>query len=231
MKKLEIFILAGGLGTRLKEVVFNVPKPMAPICNNPFLHYQIQEIRKYLPNTNITLLTHYMSEVIENYFEHDNTISVLKEDELLGTGGSVKNAISKLKLKKDSGLLVLNGDSFLQINFLDFIKTTNEDLSIVGVMQKNCDRFGTLKLKNGLVTGFVEKEMGVCNSYINAGCYYFRTLNFFYTIDNKKFSLEEEFPIYLRNNVIEIYTYNGEFIDIGVPEDYKKFNDLIKKRK
>ncbi len=97
---IKIFILAGGFGTRLKTVVSDIPKPMAPILNKPFLEYQIREIKKYLPNHEIYLLTHYLSEIIEDYFKDDKSIIILKEEKPLGTGGSIKNAIRASVIKR-----------------------------------------------------------------------------------------------------------------------------------
>ena len=67
-ENLNIFILAGGFGTRLREVVSDVPKPMAPINGKAFLDYQIEEIRRFFPTHTIHLLTHYKSEVIQKYY-------------------------------------------------------------------------------------------------------------------------------------------------------------------
>ena len=90
---MTILILAGGFGTRLKKVVANVPKPMADICGKPFLTYQIDAIRRYYPQESIYLLTHYKSEIIQEYFQEDNKIRVIEEKDPLGTGGSILNAI------------------------------------------------------------------------------------------------------------------------------------------
>ena len=79
-ENLNIFILAGGFGTRLKSVVSDVPKPMAPILNKPFLEYQIKEIKKYFPYSKIYLLTHYLSEIIESYYKDNKSIVILKEN-------------------------------------------------------------------------------------------------------------------------------------------------------
>lgn len=220
---MNIFILAGGFGTRLQSVLDNVPKPMAPILNKPFLDYQIKEIRKYFPTDRIYLLTHYLSEIIEEYYKQDKLIQIIKEENPLGTGGSVKNAITHLNLSFDSELLILNGDTFIQPNLSSFIQNKNENISILGSFQKNCSRYGALNTKDDKIISFKEKDKNCIDSYINGGCYYFNDLSFFQNIIDESFSIEDRFKQYLDDGgTIRIYKYNGIFIDIGIPEDYKK---------
>lgn len=229
MKELSIFILAGGFGTRLKSVVSNVPKPMAPINNQPFLKYQIELIRKYFPNNKIYLLTYYLSEVIEDYFKNDSSIVIIKEKKPLGTGGSIKNAIDYLKLRFTDSVMVLNGDTFIKPNFIDMINELNNDVTIIGSLQSNCDRYGVLKLRNNMVTDFLEKEVGIKNAYINAGCYFFKQLHFFDKIKESKFNVEDKFKNYLLTSKIGIFKYHSIFIDIGIPEDYEKMKKYMSK--
>lgn len=227
---LKIFILAGGFGTRLKSLVSNVPKPMAPIIDKPFLDYQISQIRKYFPSTTIYLLTHYKSNIIENYYSNDPYISIIKEHMPLGTGGSIKNAIKVLDLKEDSSLMVLNGDTYIKPNLKEMIKNKKYDITILSSLQKECSRYGTLDIQNNTIIGFNEKVDNCKNSYINAGCYFFNNLNFFKHIKENLFAIEDEFKKYLsKNNKISTYTYDDVFIDIGIPSDYKKMIDYVSK--
>lgn len=225
---INILLLAGGFGTRLQSVVSNVPKPMAPILAKPFLEYQIYEIRKYFPLSKIYLLTHYLSEIIEDYFKDDKSIIILKEEKPLGTGGSIKNAISQLKLDINDPILILNGDTYIKPDLKEMINNTKNEVSILGSFQNNCDRYGTLTIKNDNIVDFNEKKIGINNSYINAGCYYFKDLEFFNMIKENKFAIEDKFKKYLLNNKIDIYKYNDIFIDIGIPKDYNKMIQYIK---
>lgn len=222
---MKIFILAGGFGTRLQSVVSSVPKPMAPVNSKPFLLYQIEEIKHYFPNEKIYLLTYYLSEVIENYFENDESIIILKEEKPLGTGGSIKNAIDTLSLGLKEDIIVLNGDTYIKPNLSKMIMNITHKISILGSLQTNCDRFGVLSTHGSHITHFEEKKIGVRNSYINAGCYYFKELDFFEKIEEKVFSIENEFQKYLLHSKINIFRYNDIFIDIGLPEDYEKMNN------
>ena len=76
---LKIFILAGGLGTRLSEIISDVPKPMAPVENLPFLEYQIRLIEKSISDYQIVLLTRYKSEIIEQYYGSNDKIKIIKK--------------------------------------------------------------------------------------------------------------------------------------------------------
>lgn len=225
-KALNILILAGGFGTRLQSMVSDVPKPMAPINDKP-LTYQIDVVRKFFADSKIYVLTHYLSEIIEEYFKNDESIQIIKESEPLGTGGSIKNAIKYLNLDNESSCLILNGDTYIRPDLQEFINSTQDSISIVGSFQKDCDRYGVLKIEDEKVVDFLEKKVGVVNSYINAGCYYFKDLSFFKSIKESKFGLENEFKKYLLLKRIGIFYYNDVFIDIGIPEDYKKMINFV----
>ena len=227
---MNIFILAGGFGTRLKSVVSDVPKPMAPILNKPFLDYQIKEIKKYFPTTTIYLLTYFKSDIIEQYYKDDKYITIIKEDSPKDTGGCIKNAIEVLNLKTSNSLLILNGDTYIKPNLKDLVENTIENITILSSYQDNCSRYGTLNIQNNLIHNFNEKNIDSKNNYINAGCYYFKTLDFFNNIKKDVFSIENEFKKYLEHyGKIHTYKYNDIFIDIGIPKDYTKMIHYIRK--
>lgn len=226
---MKIFILAGGFGTRLKSVVNNFPKPMAPIDNKPFLDFQIDHIRKYFPDTKIYLLTHYLSHIIEEYYKNDSYIKIIKENSPLGTGGSIKHAIEKLNLNIDSKLLILNGDTFIEPNLLTFIKQNDCDISLLASFQQNCSRYGSLNIQNDIITQFKEKNKNYKDSYINAGCYLFNNLKLF-SKSQGSFALESLIEYSINNAKIKAFKYNGIFIDIGIPEDYEKMKKYIGQR-
>ena len=217
-----IFILAGGLGTRLQSVVKDIPKPMADIAGKPFLTFQIDQIKQHFPASKIVLLTHHLSEVIESYFQNDPQITCLKETKLLGTGGAIKQAISHLKLPKSQSFLVFNGDTYTEVNLSAFVNTVAQNVAMVVCKQENCDRFGTVQFENGILTAFQEKKEGVRQAYINAGIYCFKTTEFFDKLSNGPVSLELALETHVKTQPIAVFTYEGPFIDIGIPEDYFK---------
>jgi len=224
----KVFILAGGFGTRLSSVIKGIPKPMAPINNKPFLDYKINGIRKYYPNCEIYLLTHHLSDYIEEYYKNEKHINIIKEPIALGTGGSIKNAISVLGLNNTDKLLISNGDTHIQPDYKALVNSGIEDVVMLAAYQEYCDRYETLEIKNNMIISFSNRVAGKRNSYINGGCYFFNNLSFFGEINENKFSIEDKFRLY-KNKNIKAFMYNDIFIDIGIPEDYKLMENYIKK--
>ena len=220
LNNIKIFVLVGGFGTRLKNIVSDVPKPMAPINKKPFLAYKIEMIQKYLPENQIYLLTHYMSDIIEEFFKDNKKIIVIKEDQPLGTGGSLKNAITYLNLKDTEKIIVMNGDTYIQPDYIDFINNATEDINMMTNVIHECDKFNTVEIENNRVTKFRKKENNVYDLNINTGCYLFNKINMIKNIPGKIFSLEQKFSEMVESIIIKSYPYDGIFIDIGTPDDY-----------
>lgn len=123
---MQAVVLCGGFGTRLSTVVKDVPKPMAPIKNSPFLLY----LYKYLKNNGYTkflFLTGYKSEVIEEFFSSYEDVSFLRETQPLGTGGALLNAYNNRLL--DKTFLLVNGDTFFNTD-LFLLMSYHKDNSI-----------------------------------------------------------------------------------------------------
>ena len=224
---IKIFILSGGFGTRLKSIIKDIPKVMADINGKPFLCYQIDEIRKYFPRNDIYLLTHYLSDFIEEYFKSSENIRCIREQIPLGTGGSIKNAIKNLGLSERSQILVFNGDTYIKPDLIDFIKKTSGDVSIVTCDISNTSRFNTLEIKDNKLIKFLPKNSNKATKHINSGCYYFRNLSCLNDTEHNVFSIEDQFQKYLKNKIINTYSYDGIFVDIGIPEDYIRCKNLI----
>lgn len=222
----EAVILAGGLGTRLKDVVNDIPKSMAPINGKPFLEYQINEIAKFGVN-HIVLSVGYKSEIIINYFKdiyNNIKISYAIEYEPLGTGGALKNAFKYLKSDK---VLVANGDSILKIDLINFFKfhvKCKSDVSFALCNVNDSGRYGTVEFnKNNRLIKFVEKTGQKTKGIINAGMYII-DVDILKSFDfPEKFSLEKDFfEKQIKNIKMFGFVTNNYFIDIGVPEDYNK---------
>ncbi len=124
--------------------------------------------------------------------------------------------------------MVFNGDTYIKPNLNNMIYISKAKVSILGSLQKNCDRYGTLTIQNNKIVDFNEKKIGIKDSYINAGCYYFKDLEFFNQIKENEFAIEDKFKEYLLNDSVDVFRYNDIFIDIGIPEDYTKMINYIK---
>ena len=225
----KILILVGGFGTRLSSIINDVPKPLAPIDGKPFLEYQLAEIRKYFNDSKIYLLTHHLSDIIETYYSDNNKIKIIREDVPLGTGGAIKNAIKILGLNNKDDLLILNGDTYMKPDLHQFINNSSYDINILCMRQEQCERSSTVLIEDNKIKEFSKQGKRKKDSYISMGCYYIKDSNFIIHNKNKNFMIEEEFIEYSKTGEIGAYFYNDIFIDIGIPKDYEKMREYIKK--
>lgn len=222
----EAIILAGGFGTRLQAVVNDVPKPMAPINDIPFLNY-VFDYLKYYQIEHVVLSTGYLADKISEYYKNEFNgirISCAKEETPLGTGGGIRLAMEKCHTKH---VLVLNGDSFFDVNLNQYFNqhtSFHSDCSLALRKVSNAARYGTIKLGNGYIKAFKEKDSIEKEGLINGGVYIInRELFLNKTEVLKPFSIEKDF-FETRINELNLmgFEYEGYFIDIGIPEDYNK---------
>jgi D-glycero-alpha-D-manno-heptose 1-phosphate guanylyltransferase len=229
----EVIILAGGFGTRLQAVVNDVPKPMAPINNEPFLNYVFDYLKHYNIE-HVVLSTGYLSEKISEYYKNEYKgikISYTKEIEPLGTGGGIRLALEKCYT---NDVLMLNGDSFFDVDLNSYYNQHELFKSNCSLALRNVDnagRYGTIKVDSlSIIKAFKEKDNIEQPGLINGGVYILnRELFLSETEVNKAFSIEKDF-FEKRINELTIFgfEYQGYFIDIGIPEDYKKAQDDFK---
>lgn len=225
---MEAIILAGGLGTRLRSVVSEVPKCMAPVCGKPFLFFLLRYLAQFKEIDRVILSVGYLREIIMEWIptiELPFEIAYAIEETPLGTAGGIKLALQQVKGEE---ALILNGDTFFDVNLTELSTTgkrNKEAISLALKRMTDFDRYGTVNLdKESVIEQFQEKKP--CKEgLINGGVYY---------IDLKKITLAE-FPDkgsfekeVLEKNVakknLRGYISDGYFIDIGIPEDYQKAN-------
>lgn len=221
----EAIILAGGLGTRLRDAVPDLPKCMAPVAGRPFLFYVINELRMQGVEKFIFSLG-YRHEVIEQYlaeqFSRLNYQYVI-EDEPLGTGGGIRLAMQKTS---SADVVVTNGDTLFKINLPDLLllhKKKNADCTLALKPMQNFDRYGVVEIDtNNTITSFREKQF-YKEGLINGGLYILNKEKFLSAHLADKFSFEKD---YLEPNVVSGklagLPQDGYFIDIGIPEDYNR---------
>ena len=222
---MEAIILAGGAGTRLQSVVKDVPKPMADINGRPFLCYLLD----YLSSQGIIkilLSVGYRHEIIRDYFGlqyRGMNISYIMEGEPLGTGGALKKA---LLCAEGEDVIALNGDTFLNLNLEKMVSLHRAENSVLTVAVKpmhDFNRYGTVIIKDKRAIGFEEKSFKQFG-YINCGIYVMKkAISEFFDYDKDTFSFETDF-LYKKINDIHpcVFISDDYFIDIGIPEDYKK---------
>lgn len=222
---MEAIILAGGLGTRLRSVIGEMPKPMAEIAGRPFLEYQLD----YLASQGISrvvLAIGYQAEVIKAHFGQQYksiTLAYSVEEELLGTGGAIKQSLS---LCTADSVFVLNGDSFLQID-LKQMANCHSDSSLPATVavkfMDDCERYGTVELDEHKRIVLFKEKKPYKNKFINSGIYCINSNIFAQQDYPSKFSFEKLYlePQALKSQ-LNSYQTDGYFIDIGIPEDYRQ---------
>jgi len=231
MKLHQSIILVGGQGTRLRSVVADIPKPMADINGKPFLEYLLYFLHCQ-GCCHAVLSVGYKYEVIKNYFGNQYLnlkIDYAVEEEPLGTGGGIKNS---LKFISQNDFFLLNGDSFFDVNLtkLSEFHLSKKALATLSVKEMHhVDRYGTLTIENSRVINFNEKKF-IEKGCINAGVYVVSRQIFDNEyIQKDKFSFEKD--ILEKNvNTLPFYAFesDGYFIDIGIPEDYRKAQEELK---
>ncbi|MFH0843288.1 MAG: nucleotidyltransferase family protein [Bacteroidota bacterium] len=226
---MDAIILAGGKGIRLKEVVSDVPKPMAVIHDKPFLFYLLQRIREF-PVDKIILSVGYKSETIINYFGHSFgciPLEYAKEEKPLGTGGAIVNAV---KETTGCNILILNGDTWFPIDLNKFYSHHVKNNHLFTIALKRLERFsryGSVEISGDTITGFNEKKY--CeNGVINGGIYLVNRHFFESRQFPEVFSLEDDIlAMEAGSDVFKGVVFNEPFIDIGVPEDYHRARSVI----
>ncbi|MFN4234779.1 MAG: nucleotidyltransferase family protein [Bacteroidia bacterium] len=228
----EALILAGGLGTRLQSVVSDVPKPMAQVAGKPFVEYILLYLHEF-GIERVVFSIGYKAETFQKYFGENYQgieIEYVIEKEPLGTGGALKYALEHCI---NNDILVLNGDTFFNIELDDlwiFHQLHQSDFTMALREVENAARYGTVKMnESGRITAFVEKQAIEEEGLINAGIYIINKSIFNSYQLPEKFSLEKDFlEKYLSNLNLFGCICEGYFIDIGIPEDYKKAQDDFK---
>ena len=229
-KDMDVVVLCGGLGKRLSVITKHVPKPMAQINGKPFLDVLINHVITF-GFKRFILCTGYKEEIIEDYYKNDNRdieIIFLSEEEPLGTGGAVKHA---QRFIKSNPFLVMNGDSFCNLDlqkFIDFHRNNKSIASIVLTKAKGQSDVGFVYLNDqNKITGFNEKSSSAPNGYANAGVYLFNQEIFSY-MNKDEFSLEYDFFPSMGDKDSYGYVVEEKFIDIGTPEKYEAAKRKLK---
>ena len=237
---MEAILLCGGLGTRLRSVVSDRPKPMADIAGKPFLHYLVKMLSESGVKHLIFALG-YMGEQIEAYFksgeDYGLSISYSYEDSPLGTGGAIRNALSKVS---EENVLVLNADTYFHTDYENLLSQqlkTQAMMTIASRKIEDISRYGAiLKDETGRILRWNEKMSSdqaevLRSGEINGGIYVMKK-SLIEKIQEGKQSLENDcIPAWLKEGIfLQALPSDGYFMDIGIPEDYAQFRKDIESR-
>lgn len=225
---MEAIVLAGGFGTRLREVVPDVPKPMAPVAGRPFLEILLQHLSAVGFKRVILSLGH-KAEAIYSHFGAsfaELEIEYVIEEVALGTGGAVRLALERAH---NDHVFIFNGDTLIDLDAheVDSMWRMQRRTIIVGCNVPDTTRYGRLLVSSGTVTGFLEKGGGG-HGVINAGCNIMGVDQLDAWPVGVPFSLETDYlaPAVGRREVAFFET-DGLFIDIGIPDDFVRAQTLL----
>jgi len=224
-------VLAGGFGTRLASVVSDVPKPMAPVAGRPFLERLLDRLARQ-GIRRVILAVGYKHEVIEAHFGRryaGMAIAYSLEETPLGTGGALRQAFEVEQLER---AFALNGDTFCTLNLPLLAAAhrhagTAATLSLVRV--EDAGRYGAVDLDGeGRIAAFREKNPQPAPGLINAGIYALERRVFDLAPPTACFSFERDIlQAQARSVSFAGYPAQASFIDIGVPEDYRRAQTLL----
>src|ERR1700677_3502472 len=216
-------LLAGGLGTRLRSVLPDLPKPLAPVRGRPFITYLFDQLADAGWTRCVLCLGYKAEQIRETCGDHYGPLALeySVETEPLGTGGAVRLALPHIRAER---FLLLNADSYCDAPLADLVrfhKAHGKPASLTSVEVPDTSRYGGLKIaEDGRIVAFAEKNDSSACGPINAGIYLFETDLVGDIPEGRPVSLEREmFPQWIEKGMMAWQTRSA-FIDIGTPESY-----------
>ena len=224
---IEVVILAGGLGTRLRSVVSEVPKCMAPVAGRPFLWYLLEQLRHY-PVSRVILSVGYLRDAVIDWVDEHRAgypweFRFAVEEQPLGTGGGVRLAAAQAEGPE---VVVLNGDTFFDADLCELLRVRREAGAPIALSLKQMydfDRYGTVEIdENGKVLSFREKAP-CAEGLINGGVSAVDLSSGVLEGHGDRFSFEKDVlePQCAAGGLCGV-RQDGFFIDIGIPADYER---------
>jgi len=220
----KAFILAGGKGTRMRPLTYEIPKSMIPLKGKPLVQHIMELCRKY-DVRDIILSVGYLGDKIKQHFGDGSNlgikISYVEEREELGTAGPLNLAKEML----DGPFLMFNGDVLCTLDIPDFIRFHEEKNAVATIaltQVKDTSSFGVVKMKGDRIVEFIEKPTASEDSkLINAGVYLLEPEIFKY-IPKGRASIERDvFTKLAKEGKLYGYHFEGEWLDTGTPEAYE----------
>lgn len=225
----DAIVLAGGLGTRLRHVLPQIPKTMAPIQGVPFLKILLKQLSQYPFISKTILALGYKAESICSFISPTPFLDFSIEKTALGTGGSILNALDRTTKET---LLIVNGDTFFDIDFhslYSFHLKTNSLATIATRHEtNNKGLFGSIQTnQEQRILSFKEKSKDFEEGWVSGGIYLLQKELFSSFEKGKNYSLEYDFlPSFIKNKAFA-YPSSALFIDIGTPESYNQAQHLL----
>jgi D-glycero-alpha-D-manno-heptose 1-phosphate guanylyltransferase len=229
---MEAIILAGGFGTRLQEVLNDLPKSMALVNGRPFMEYLL-DFLKTSGITHVVLSVGYKRDTIINHFGsayRDVRIDYAIEEVPMGTGGGIRMAMWKVDGMRT---FAMNGDSLFRVDLNNMEAHMQKEAEITIALRElqETGRYGRVTMdKSCRIDGFKEKQNDAGHGYINGGVYIIEKLFLLYPEFRGKFSIEKDcFERDYTTSRMFGFPSDGYFLDIGIPETYKQAQDEFKR--
>ena len=226
---MQAIILVGGLGTRLRRVISDLPKPMAPVAGRPFLAWVLDALLE-AGFSRAVLAVGYRHEIIRAHFGERYRGLALHysvEENPLGTGGAIRLAGDQISVFP---VFVLNGDTYLELDYRAMLAAhqhAQTQMSVAVCQVPDVSRYGALELEDGVIHGFLEKGRDG-PGYINAGVYLLSAEVIERIPPGEPFSFEQQLLMPQVRTIRPLaFETDGMFIDIGVPEDYARAQHLF----
>ncbi len=228
LTKIDVVILCGGLGSRLRSIIADRQKVLAPVGGKPFLDILVEDLIRQGFQRIIFCVGHMKDGIVERY-SNRGEMEYLFSEELapLGTGGAIQNA---LPLIRSNPFLIMNGDSRCEVNFSRFLQfhlDRTAAVSMVLVMPNGRKDGGMVVVDEDLrIRAFTEKSvMHAPTSLINAGIYLVQADALKFDRSEPPFSLEYDIlPTLVTEMPCYGFVVKSDLVDIGTPERYQKAN-------
>lgn len=221
---MRAILLAGGMGTRLRTVVQDVPKPMAPVAGRPFLSHLLDYLEGQGVDEAILSVGYLRHVIIDAIGEQHGGVRIRYaiEEEPLGTGGGLRKALA---MTGGFPVFALNADTLVHLDYKAMLRHQAEagaNLSIALRAVEDTTRYGSARVEDGRIVSFAAADRPGQPGLINAGVYLFGENILAHGLP-PAFSFERDF---LEPKIAELkplaFVADGYFIDIGVPEDYRR---------
>ena len=223
-------ILAGGLGTRLRPLTSEVPKALIPIGGKPFLHHQI-DLLKRRGIRDIVLCVGHLGDRVKDYFGDGRWLGVRVKyseegSQLLGTAGAIKNAEPLLR----DDFFLMYGDSYLMIDYREIMRYFRRfDRLGLMVVWRNVDRFerSNIMVEGNLVTAYNKDSKSPDMVHINYGLSVLRKEALAFIPAGRPFSQEDFYQILIDQGELLTFEVEQRFYEIGSPKGLEEFGMLI----
>lgn len=225
---IDVVMMAGGKGERLRPLTEKTPKPLLPVGNKPIIDHNVDRLIRYGVQ-HISVTVNYLKEQIEEHYQtpyNGVKIQIVREPKFLGTIGAVK----LVPIFYNDTVLVMNSDIFTNIDYEDFFlhfQQNDAEMSVAAVPYEISIPYGILDLDGRKIQGLIEKPK--YNYYVNAGIYLIKRRALAEIPADVFFNATDLIgKLVVEGKKVIRYPLNGTWIDIGNSQEYQKAKDLVK---